>query len=109
MAVAVSGSYRRLQFITAGGAVQIEFKGGNALTALDLLRSDAGADREQVASSPRYYTLAQARYKAGTDSFLTFLNAQRTLYTARQQLTLGTLSRQANLVTLHRVLGDGWA
>ena len=59
-----------------------------------------------MASSQRYYTLAQARYKAGTDSFLTFLNAQRTFYTAQQQLKLDTLSRQANLVTLHRVV-DG--
>jgi len=60
-----------------------------------------------VSSAQSYYTIAQARYKAGTDSFLTFLDAQRTLYTAQQQLASDTLSQQSNLVTLYKVLGGG--
>ena len=72
-----------------------------------LCRSGAGGSRIR-GTSQRYYTLAEARYKAGTDSFLTFLDAQRTLYTAQQQLATDTLSRQANLVTLYKVLGGGW-
>ena len=64
-------------------------------------------DREYVASSQRYYTLAEVRYRAGTESFLTCLDAQRTLYTAQQQLATDTLSRQANLMILYKVLGGG--
>ncbi|PRX35928.1 multidrug efflux system outer membrane protein [Paraburkholderia sp. BL18I3N2] len=90
-------------------AIQTAFKEvSNALTARATYVDQVQADREYVASSQRYYTLAEARYKAGTDSFLTFLDAQRTLYTAQQQLATDTLSRQANLVTLYKVLGGGW-
>ncbi|RKR37298.1 efflux transporter outer membrane subunit [Paraburkholderia sp. BL17N1] len=89
--------------------IQTAFKEvSNALTARATYVDQVQADREYVASSQQYYTLAEARYKAGTDSFLTFLDAQRTLYTAQQQLATDTLSRQANLVTLYKVLGGGW-
>ncbi|MFM0419805.1 efflux transporter outer membrane subunit [Paraburkholderia aromaticivorans] len=89
--------------------IQTAFKEvSNALTARATYIDQVQADREYVTSSQRYYTLAEARYKAGTDSFLTFLDAQRTLYTAQQQLATDTLSRQANLVTLYKVLGGGW-
>ncbi|MBK3738537.1 efflux transporter outer membrane subunit [Paraburkholderia nemoris] len=90
-------------------AIQTAFKEvSNALTARATYVDQVEADRDYVTSSQRYYTLAQARYKAGTDSFLTFLDAQRTLYTAQQQLASDSLSRQANLVTLYKVLGGGW-
>ncbi|WP_429363041.1 efflux transporter outer membrane subunit [Paraburkholderia sp. GAS32] len=89
--------------------IQTAFKEvANALTARATYVDQVEADRDYVTSSQRYYTLAQARYKAGTDSFLTFLDAQRTLYTAQQQLASDSLSRQANLVTLYKVLGGGW-
>lgn len=89
--------------------IQTAFKEvANALTARATYVDQVEADREYVASSQRYYTLAQVRYKAGTDSFLTFLDAQRTLYTAQQQLATDSLSRQSNLVTLYKVLGGGW-
>jgi len=89
--------------------IQTAFKEvSNALTARATYVDQVQADREYVESSQRYYTLAEARYKAGTDSFLTFLDAQRSLYTAQQQLATDTLSRQANLVTLYKVLGGGW-
>ncbi len=90
-------------------AIQTAFKEvSNALTARATYVDQVEADRDYVTSAQRYYTLAQARYKAGTDSFLTFLDAQRTLYTAQQQLASDSLSRQANLVTLYKVLGGGW-
>jgi multidrug efflux system outer membrane protein len=82
-------------------AIQTAFKEvSNALTARATYVDQVQADRDYVASAQRYYTLAEARYKAGTDSFLTFLDAQRTLFTAQQQLATDSLSRQANLVTL---------
>jgi outer membrane protein, multidrug efflux system len=89
--------------------IQTAFKEvANALAARATYVDQVQADREYVASSESYYTLAQGRYKAGTDSFLTFLDAQRTLYTAQQQLASDSLSRQSNLVTLYKVLGGGW-
>lgn len=51
------------------------------------------------------YVLADARYRAGIDPFLTSLDAQRTLYTARRSLASTKLLRASNLVELYRALG----
>ena len=51
--------------------------------------------------------LSDARYRAGVDSFLTALDAQRTAYAAQQQLVATRLTRGANLVELYRALGGG--
>ncbi|WP_287977355.1 efflux transporter outer membrane subunit [Sphingomonas sp.] len=51
--------------------------------------------------------LSDARYRAGVDSFLTTLDAQRTAYAAQQQLVTTRLSRGSNLVELYRSLGGG--
>ena len=89
-------------------AIQTAFKEvSNALTARATYIDQVSADHDYVTSAQSYYTIARARYKAGTDSFLTFLDAQRTLYTAQQQLASDTLSQQSNLVTLYKVLGGG--
>jgi multidrug efflux system outer membrane protein len=51
--------------------------------------------------------LADARYRAGVDSFLTPLDSQRTAYAAQQQLVTTRLNRGSNLVELYRSLGGG--
>jgi multidrug efflux system outer membrane protein len=89
-------------------AIQTAFKEvSNALTARATYIDQVNADHDYVSSAQSYYTIAQARYKAGTDSFLTFLDAQRTLYTAQQQLASDSLSQQTSLVTLYKALGGG--
>jgi multidrug efflux system outer membrane protein len=52
--------------------------------------------------------LAVARYEAGRDSYLSRLEAQRTLYVAQQALITTRLGEQSNRITLYRVLGGGW-
>lgn len=52
-------------------------------------------------------TLADARYRAGIDSFLIALDSQRNAYAARQALVTTRLSRASNLVSLYRTLGGG--
>ncbi|KVE04891.1 hypothetical protein WS65_19735 [Burkholderia anthina] len=61
-----------------------------------------------AAISEQYYDLAQARYRGGTDRFLTLLDAQPTLYAAQRQRVTDMLARQSNLITLYKVLGGGW-
>ena len=51
--------------------------------------------------------LSDARYRAGVDSFLVSLDAQRTAYSAQQQLATTRLARASNLVELYRALGGG--
>jgi multidrug efflux system outer membrane protein len=51
--------------------------------------------------------LSDARFRAGIDSFLNTLDAQRTAYAAEQQLVTTRLTRASNLVVLYRSLGGG--
>jgi multidrug efflux system outer membrane protein len=53
------------------------------------------------------YRLAEARYKAGIDSYLVVLVAQRSLFAGQQVLIGVRFAEQANLVTLYKVLGGG--
>jgi len=61
-----------------------------------------------VEASQKSYTIYDARYKNGADSYLNALIAQRSLYAAQQTLISARLLKQTNLVTLYQVLGGGW-
>jgi len=78
--------------------------------------SDALAEREQwqqrlaaqtavVEANARTLELSDARYRTGADSFLSVLDAQRSLYAAQQALIALRQSEQANRVALWKVLG----
>jgi len=54
------------------------------------------------------FRIAQVQYKAGVADFLAVLDAQRTLYSAQDQLSQVRLTRLQAAVTLFRVLGGGW-
>lgn len=91
-------------------AIQTAFKEvSNALAGRTTYVTQVAADRDYVNAAQQYYDLAQARYRSGTDSFLTLLDAQRTLYTAQQQLITDMLAKQSNLITLYKVVGGGWS
>jgi multidrug efflux system outer membrane protein len=62
----------------------------------------ARANAAQVAAK-----LSDARYRAGVDSFLVALDAQRTSYAAEQQLVTTRTTRSSNLIELYRALGGG--
>lgn len=51
--------------------------------------------------------LSDARFRAGVDSFLVALDAQRTAYAAEQQLVTTRTTRASNLIELYRTLGGG--
>ncbi|MDD4909022.1 MAG: TolC family protein, partial [Candidatus Omnitrophica bacterium] len=51
---------------------------------------------------------SRQRYTQGIDSYLSVLDAQRSLYLAQKELTYLRLAKQGNLVKLYAVLGgDG--
>ena len=66
------------------------------------------AQEALLAAATETHELSEARYKAGQDSYLLLLDAQRTLYSARQALVTIQLAEQVNRVTLYKVLGGGW-
>ncbi len=63
---------------------------------------------EQVAQSQQAFDIAQTRYREGVADYLTVLDAQRTLYSARDQLGLSKLQRLQAIVALYKALGGGW-
>jgi multidrug efflux system outer membrane protein len=65
------------------------------------------AQTSQRDSARVAYTLSDARFRAGVDSFLTTLDSQRSLYTAEQSLVATRLTRATNMVELYRAMGGG--
>lgn len=63
---------------------------------------------EYVAAARDTHELSQKRYRAGQDSYLLLLDAQRTLYSAQQAFVSSLLNEQVNLINLYKVLGGGW-
>lgn len=80
-----------------------------ALSALEHLRAVEEFQKDNVSSSERAFEGARARYEKGSGDFLTLLESQRTLYTARDQFTQYKLARLHGLVALCKALGGGWS
>jgi multidrug efflux system outer membrane protein len=90
-------------------AIQIAFREvADALAERATLTEQLDARRKLVEATAASFRLSEARYKGGVDSYLGLLDAQRTLYSAEQDLIGVRLSEDANRVTLYKVLGGGW-
>lgn len=79
----------------------------DSLTLRTWLIEQEKAQQSLVDALDATYRLSEARYKAGIDSYLSVLVAQRTLYAAQQGLVSLRMARMTNLVTLYKVLGGG--
>ncbi|MDP9007652.1 MAG: efflux transporter outer membrane subunit [Pseudomonadota bacterium] len=80
----------------------------NALSALRHLEEARPLQEQSVAESERAFEGATLRYKTGSGDFLTVLEAQRTLYAARDQYSQYRLARFQAVVALCKALGGGW-
>lgn len=71
-------------------------------------RIDERLDAQQKATdaAARALALSQATYRAGSASYLTLLDAQRTLYAAQQNLITLRLLKASNLVALYQAVAD---
>jgi multidrug efflux system outer membrane protein len=89
-------------------AIQTAFREvADGLAARGTLDDQLAAQQALLTASARAYRLADMRYRGGVDSYLAALDAQRSLYTAQQQLQSVRLLRLQNLVTLYKALGGG--
>jgi outer membrane protein, multidrug efflux system len=89
-------------------AIQTAFKEvADALAQQGTVEDQMAAQESLVQASADAYRLTDARYSKGIDSYLSVLDAQRSLYTAEQGLIVVRLARLTNLVTLYKVLGGG--
>jgi len=90
-------------------AVQTAFREvSNNLAQGETLSAQIEAQTSLTAATHKSYELATLRYDSGVDSFLSKLDAQRSDASARQNLINVRVGRQANLLTLYKVLGGGW-
>jgi multidrug efflux system outer membrane protein len=89
-------------------AIQSAFREvADALAARSTLDEQLLAQQALVAASAQAYRLAEMRFRGGVDSYLSALDAQRSLYNVQQQLQSVRLLRLQNLVTLYKALGGG--
>lgn len=87
-------------------AIQTAFREmADLLARRDTYHNERQAREEAVTAAKRNYDLANARYRAGLDPFLLSLDAQRTLYAARQSLIATYLVGAVNQVSLYRAVG----
>lgn len=78
------------------------------------LNAGAGADAQtraqddELSAARHTLELAQSRYRAGAETALTVLDAQRTLYSAEDEHVQLHLARLRAAVATYRALGGGW-
>jgi multidrug efflux system outer membrane protein len=80
----------------------------NALGNVNHLAAQEAALREQAAQSEKVLGAARRKYIGGYSDFLTVTDAERSLYTARDQLADIRRARLAASVTLYKALGGGF-
>jgi multidrug efflux system outer membrane protein len=66
------------------------------------------AQQSEVTAATATYRLSLSRYNKGIDSYLSVLDAQRSLYAAQEGLVSLRLAKLASQVKLYSVLGGGW-
>jgi multidrug efflux system outer membrane protein len=90
-------------------AIQTAFREvSDALVASETYQDQMRAQKANLVANEDYYTHARDRYQQGVDSFLVLLDAQRSLYSSRQNYLTLNLDQLANQVDLYKVLGGGW-
>lgn len=90
-------------------AVQSAFRDvADALAARGMVDQRVAAQQSEVQAAAETYRLSVSRYDKGIDSYLTVLDAQRSLYAARQGLISLRLLKVTSQVNLYSVLGGGW-
>lgn len=79
----------------------------NALAVKGTVNQQIAAQESLVGALAEAYRLAEMRYNRGIDSYLSVLDAQRSLYGAQQGMIGLQLSQVSNLVSMYSVLGGG--
>ena len=90
-------------------AVQTAFKEvSDALAGRATFGEQLRAAQAQASAEAARYRLADLRYQNGVASQLDQLDAQRSLFAARQAVVQTRLAQLQSQVTLYKVLGGGW-
>lgn len=89
-------------------AIQTAFKEvADALAEKGMIAQRVDAQQSLVDALSEAQRLSQARYDKGVDSYLSVLDAQRSLYGAQQGLIMLRFAQINNQITLYKTLGGG--
>jgi outer membrane protein TolC len=80
----------------------------NSLSALRHLDEAREAQNTNLQESTRSFEGAQMRYQHGSGDFLSVLEAQKTLFAARDQYSQYRLARLQAVIAICKALGGGW-
>ncbi|MCX2560668.1 efflux transporter outer membrane subunit [Acetobacter farinalis] len=97
------------QIATYEKTVQSAFREvADALAAREAYLDEKKQADALVVSSADAFRLAKMRFNAGSDSYLTTLESQRSYLQAQQSQIAVAVSKYQNLITIYRALGGGW-
>jgi multidrug efflux system outer membrane protein len=100
---------KRIEIANYEKTIQTAFREvSDALAGRQTFDIETDANEKLVEAQRRRYTLADARYRNGLDSYLSVLIAQQDLYAAELRLAQSRFAQLANLVSLYKALGGGW-
>ncbi|XOF34084.1 MAG: efflux transporter outer membrane subunit [Candidatus Electrothrix sp. YB6] len=107
-ALSTSETDRKILLAKYEKTVQTAFKEvADALAVQGTIGDQLAAQEALVESAQATYELSDKRYTMGLDSYLSVLDAHRSLYAQQQALISLHLARLANQVMLYAVLGGG--
>jgi multidrug efflux system outer membrane protein len=108
-ALKVSKVQREIAVTQYEKVIQTAFREvADALAIRGTVGQQISAQESLVHAVAETYRLSNVRYTMGLDSYLSVLDAQRSLYAAQQGLVSLRLAKLANNVRLYTVLGGGW-
>jgi multidrug efflux system outer membrane protein len=104
--VRLSEAQRNAALATYQGAVQTAFREvADALARRATMDEQLAATQRQQAAAADVLSLEEARYRAGIDSFLNVLDAQRSYYGVQQTLVNTRRTSAQNRVSIYQSLG----
>ena len=104
--LALAKGQRNLAVAEYQQAIQTAFREvADALARRGTIKDQLSAQNDLVTAATTSFNLSNARYREGIDPYLDTLDAQRTLYSARQTLVATRLIQASNLVALYQALG----
>jgi multidrug efflux system outer membrane protein len=90
-------------------SIQVAFREvADALAGRATLTEQLRAQQAQAFAEGERFKLSDLRYRNGVASYLDLLDAQRSLFLARQAVVQTRLLQLQNQVALYRTLGGGW-
>lgn len=90
-------------------AIQTAFREvADALAARSTLADQLRSQQAQAQAEVVRFKLSDLRYQGGVASYLDLLDAQRSLFAARQAVVQTRLAQLQSQVTLYKALGGGW-